>query len=223
MSGDRYADRPAGARLLLIERDAILPILRALRDDDFDRPTALPGWSVRDVLAHCAAALTMTTDGTAHGYSPAENQRDVDERRPWPIERLLDELVSGYDGAAGAIAAADGRLDLLALGEWTHGGDVREALGLPDAYASDGVDDALSLFESASRLRRFGIPPTTVHLPDRQLLLGPVDAVSGDGSPHDVTLVTDAPTLVRMLTGRLRDPAQHFLHGAELARYVMFH
>jgi uncharacterized protein (TIGR03083 family) len=223
MSTDRYTDRPAGARLLLIERDAILPILRALRDDDFDRPTALPGWSVRDVLAHCAAALTMTTKGTAHGYSPAENQRDVDERRPWPIGRLLGELASGYDGAAGAIAAADGRLDLLALGEWTHGGDVREALGLPDAYASAGVDDALSLFENASRLRRFGIPPTSVELPDRRLLLGPVDVESGDGSSHNATLIVDVATLVRMLTGRVRDPTRHFLYGAELAQYVMFH
>jgi uncharacterized protein (TIGR03083 family) len=229
VTADRYADRPAGARLLLIERDSILPILRALPDEDFDRPTALPGWSVRDVLAHCAAALTMTANGTGHGYTPAENQRDVDERRPWPIGQLLDELTSGYDGAAEMIAAADGRLDLLALGEWTHGGDVREALGIPDAYASAGVEEALPLFERLSRRPRFDIPPTNVRLPDRRLRLGPADAgsddVSSDGDPDGsrcVTLQTDVVTLVRMLTGRSPSPDRYRLDGAESAQYAMF-
>lgn len=59
-----------GARLLLTERDAILPILRRTPPSDFDRPTILPGWSVRDVLAHCAAALGMAAAGTSHGFSP---------------------------------------------------------------------------------------------------------------------------------------------------------
>ena len=215
-----YAERPAGARLLLIERDAILPILRELPDDDFDRPTALPGWSVRDVLAHCAAALTMTARGTAHGYTPAENQQDVDERRQWPIGRLLDELTSGYDGAAERIAAASGRLDLLALGEWTHGGDVREALGRPDAYASEGIEDALALFERLSRLARFEIPPTEVRLPDRVLHLGPPQ--SSEGSSSNATLVAEVTTVIRMLAGRFRAADRYYLYGAEPAQYAMF-
>jgi len=45
----RDPDRPA--RLLRSEHDALLPILRRTPDPDFDRPTACPGWSVRDVLA----------------------------------------------------------------------------------------------------------------------------------------------------------------------------
>jgi hypothetical protein len=84
----------------------------------------LPGWSVRDVLAHCAPALGTAAAGTSPGFSPEENQRDVDERKPLPIQDVLDELEARY--AAAAIAMAEGRLDGLALGEWLHGGDVRD-------------------------------------------------------------------------------------------------
>jgi hypothetical protein len=50
----RDPERPA--RLLRAEHDALLPILRRAAGPAFDRPTACPGWSVRDVLAHCGAA-----------------------------------------------------------------------------------------------------------------------------------------------------------------------
>ena len=48
-------------RLLSVERDALLPLLRARGDGDFTLPvTACPGWTVRDVLAHCSAALARS-------------------------------------------------------------------------------------------------------------------------------------------------------------------
>ena len=55
-TADRDPQRPA--RLLRTEYDALLPILQRTPEPAFDRPTACPGWSVRDVLAHCGAALT---------------------------------------------------------------------------------------------------------------------------------------------------------------------
>ncbi|MGH8965012.1 MAG: maleylpyruvate isomerase family mycothiol-dependent enzyme, partial [Actinomycetes bacterium] len=112
------------ARLLLTERDALLPLLRRTSADAFDRPTVCTDWSVRDVIAHCASALIRVATGTAHGFSPAENQADVDERRPWPIADVLAELEHAYELGAQSDAVA-----LLALGEWVHGGDIREALG----------------------------------------------------------------------------------------------
>jgi len=229
---------------LLVERDALLPILRALLADDFDRSTSLPGWSIRDVLAHCAAAMTMASSGTMHGFTPAENQRDVDARRGWPIPTLLTELAGGYEGTAAAIARANGRLDGLALGEWTHGGDVREALGRPDAYASEGLDDALTLAERLSSRPRSSIPRTDVRLRDRVLRLGPVDDASAttdstgatgasdttdatstseaEGATGVATLETDAATFVRLLTGRSPDSTRYRLSGADPSRYVMF-
>lgn len=166
------------------------------------------------MLAHCAAALGMAAAGTGHGFSPAENQRDVDERKPWPIRHVLDELEANYAGGASAIAMAGGKLDGLALGEWLHGGDVRDALGIEAAYASDGLDDALTLVEELSRRPRSTMPRTSVRLPTQTLQLG--------REPCDATLETDAATLVRLLGGRQPEPGRYRLIGAEPSRYVMF-
>jgi uncharacterized protein (TIGR03083 family) len=203
------------ARLLLAEQAALLPILRAATPAEFDLPTCLPGWSVRDVLAHCAAAFTMTATRSWHGFSPAENQRDVDARRDWPISTLLDELDSGYRVTADAATAAGGRLDGLALGEWVHGGDVRSALGRPDAYASEGAEDALVLLIERAGLLDQGVPRTTVSLADgRTLTLGTAEPPA--------TLTTDLATLVRLCAGRDPDAAAYTLTGAEPDAYRLF-
>lgn len=203
------------ARLLLAEQAALLPILRAATPAEFDLPTCLPGWSVRDVLAHCAAAFTMTATRSWHGFSPAENQRDVDARRDWPIAKLLDELDNGYQVTAEAATAAGGRLNGLALGEWVHGGDVRSALGLPDAYASEGAEDALVLLVERAGLSGRDVPRTVVSLSDgRTRTLGTAEPPA--------TLATDLATLVRLCAGRDPDPAAYTLAGAEPNAYRLF-
>jgi len=121
---------------------------------------------VRDVLAHCSAALTLTAAGTMHSGSPEENQVDVDHRRDWPVARLLDELASGYESCAAAVDAAGGAYDGVALGEWVHGGDVRHAWGIDGAWASDGVDDALAVLVARSRRPGSRLPATAVTLTD---------------------------------------------------------
>lgn len=202
-------------RLLLTERDALLPILRSRPDVDFDLPTVLPGWSVRDVLAHCSAALNLIGTDAAHSFSPADNQVDVDHRRDWSLPRLLDELTTGYDAGAAAIEAAGGRLDGVALGEWTHGGDVRDAWGIADAYCSGGVDDALEMLARFSRGRSSQLPATAVTLTDRgELRLGRDEPVA--------TLSTDTATFVRMFTGRCPDASRFVLTGADASSYVVF-
>jgi uncharacterized protein (TIGR03083 family) len=207
-------DPERAARLLLRERDAVLPLLTALGDGEADRPTVLPGWSVRDVVAHCAAAMSLVGRGESSGWSAEENQRDVDVRREWPFEQVLAELSAGYEAAARAVAGAGGALDGLALGEWVHGGDIRDALGAPDAYASDGVEDALELIEQRSRLPRFSVPPTTVELPDRELVLG--------HPPATARLTADAATLVRLCAGRSPNPARYSLRGAAPEELLLF-
>jgi hypothetical protein len=102
---------------------------------------------VRDVLAHCGAALTRV-------ITPELNEIDVAERREWPLPELLRELADGYLRAGPVIGAAGGRLDVIALGEWLHGGDVRAALGESLAYASDGFDDACVLLGDWTRRRQ---------------------------------------------------------------------
>lgn len=201
--------RPA-AELLLIEAAAIEPILRAAPAANFARSTICDGWSVHDVIAHCAAALTRTATGDLHDFSPENNQADVAARRGHSVSQLLDELVTGYEGAAAAIDKAGGILDGVGLGEWMHGGDIREALGVPGAYESEGIDLALGLL--VERSQRMEKPGIRVRLPGQVLHFGT--------GAHAGTLETDRATLVRICGGRAPDPARIRIEG-ELAVAAM--
>jgi uncharacterized protein (TIGR03083 family) len=209
----RDPQRPA--RLLRAEHDALLPTLRQTPEEAFGNPTACPGWSVRDVLAHCAAALTRVATGTLHAFTPELNEIDVTQRRDWPLPRLLSELERGYLEAGPVIAEAAGRLDPIALGEWIHGGDVRGALDEPLAYESDGFEDACALLAEWTRRRK--VPLTEVDLPGTALRLG----VPVPGRP-EATLVTDRATLMRLFAGRPTEPAEYRLTGAVPEELVVF-
>ncbi len=209
----RDPQRPA--RLLRTEHDALLPILRQTPEEAFGVATTCPGWSVRDVLAHCAAALTMVATGTPHAFTPELNEIDVAQRRDWPLPRLLAELERGYLEAGPVIGEAGGRLDPIALGEWIHGGDVRGALGEPLAYESDGFEDACALLADWTRRRK--VPLIEVALPGAALQLG----VSEPGRPP-ATLVTGRATLMRLFAGRPTEPAEYELTGAAPEELVVF-
>jgi uncharacterized protein (TIGR03083 family) len=201
------------ARLLLLEAAAIEPILQSLAGDQFELPTVCDGWSVRDVLAHCGAALTRTATGDLHTFSAEENQTDVEDRRDRPIADVVEELINGYLSAAAVIEGADGTLDGIALGEWMHGGDVRDALSLPGAYASEGIGLALELL--VERSRRMGKPAVEVNLPDRSLDFGSGAAMGA--------LTTDVETFVRICGGRRPDPGRYTIDGdVDIADLVLF-
>jgi hypothetical protein len=125
------------------------------------------------------------------------------------------ELEQGYTAAAPALIAAGGKLDGVVLGEWVHGGDVRDALGEPGAYESDGVEDALVLL--VERSRRRAVPAALVRLPDRELRLGPAEDAA-----QLAELVTDVATLVRLCSDRHPDSARCRLDGADPAHYHLF-
>jgi uncharacterized protein (TIGR03083 family) len=209
----RDPNRPA--RLLRAEHDALLPILRRTPEAKFGNPTACPGWSVRDVLAHCSSALHRTITGDLHAFTPEQNEVDVAERRPWPLQDVLSELATGYLNAGEPIASADGRLDGIALGEWIHGGDVRDALGEPSAYASEGYDDACALL--VERTRRRAIPLVEVQINEFRLVLG---AATPDRQP--ATLHTDRSTLMRLVSGRPAEPTEYELVGATAGELLVF-
>ncbi|MFC9278252.1 maleylpyruvate isomerase family mycothiol-dependent enzyme [Streptomyces collinus] len=199
-------------RLLAVERDALIPLLRARPDTDFALPAAAcPGWSVRDVLAHCSAALTRVVERRyeADVFSPAANDRDIAERAGWTNAQVVDELERGMTGAGPVIARADGVLDMIALGEWVHAGDVRDALGEAGAYAGAALPDALTLLVRVTREKE--------HLPlhadlddlDEPLRLGAPAA----GAPP-ARYIGDAATLVRLYAGRPSNGAGYELAGA---------
>ncbi len=207
-------------RLLSVERDALLPLLRARGEGDFASPVAAcPGWTVRDVLAHCSAALSRVVESRYDKdvFSPASNQRDIDERAGWTITEILDELDRGMTEAGPVIAKAGGPLDGLALGEWVHAGDVRVALGEPGAYAGAGLPFALALLAQVTSER--GHLPLHADLDDADepVRLGDV---SGERPP--ARFIGDGPTLVRLYAGRPVDGVSYELAGADAAELNIF-
>ncbi|MEU6476230.1 maleylpyruvate isomerase family mycothiol-dependent enzyme [Streptomyces sp. NPDC047017] len=208
-------------RLLTGERDALIPLLRSRPEADFALPTAgCPGWTVRDVLAHCCAVLARVVENRFEEgvFSPGSNDRDIAERAGWTHTRVVDELERRMTEAGPVIAAAGGALDGIALGEWVHAGDVREALDTPGAYAGAGLPYALPLLARFTRER--GHLPLHADLDDVDdpLRLGDL---SGERTP--ARYIGDAATLVRLYAGRPVPAAAGFeLAGAERAELNIF-
>ncbi|MGW3095477.1 maleylpyruvate isomerase family mycothiol-dependent enzyme [Streptomyces sp. NPDC001102] len=208
-------------RLLAAERDALVPLLRARPDADFALPTAgCPGWTVRDVLAHCSSALMRVVESRFEKgvFSPEANDRDIAERAAWSNQQVVDELERGMTEAGPAIARAGGILDMVALGEWVHAGDVREVWGEPGAYAGAGLPDALTLLARITREK--GRVPLHADLEDvdEPLLLG---EVSGERTP--ARFIGGAATLVRLYAGRpVPKETSYELVGAEAGDLNIF-
>ena len=81
--------------------DRALALCLELDPDDWDRPTDLPGWTVRDVLAHLAHIETVLADGdpdadesSAGGREvfPEWTNRGVEARRGTSPDALRAEL-----------------------------------------------------------------------------------------------------------------------------------
>lgn len=204
-------DAELSGRLLEVERDALLPLLRSRPEADFALRTACPGWTVRDVLAHCGAALTRVVEGRLGegSFTPEDNAKDVAERADWPLGRVLDELERGMTDAGPAIASAGGALDGVALSEWMHGGDVRDAWGEPGAYGGAGLPHALPLLARATHRREHLALHADLDDQDEPLLLG---APSGDGPP--ARYLGSAATLIRLYAGRPLVGTRYELVGA---------
>ncbi|MEV5733747.1 maleylpyruvate isomerase family mycothiol-dependent enzyme [Streptomyces sp. NPDC014940] len=207
-------------RLLAAERDVLIPLLRARADADFALPTlACPGWTVRDVLAHCSAALTRVVQSRFEKgvFSPESNDRDIAERARWTNAQVVDELERGMAEAGPVIAKAGGVLDMVALGEWVHAGDVREVLGEPGAYAGAGLPDALALLAQVTRDKEHLSLHADLDDMDEPLRLG---AVAADAPP--ARYIGDAPTLVRLYSGRPLSGAGYELAGAREGELNIF-
>ncbi|CAM5336969.1 maleylpyruvate isomerase family mycothiol-dependent enzyme [Streptomyces narbonensis] len=200
-------------RLLRTERDLLMPLLRRTPEEAYELRTACPGWTARQVLAHCGAALVrIVEDRLEEGvFLPEANACDVAERDDWPLARILDELERGLTEAGPVIAdREDGRLDAVALGEWVHAGDVREAFGEPGAYCGESLDLALPLLSVTSRRRE--TPRLVGVLADRgdhPVALG--NAM--EGRP-EARFHGDAATLIRIYAGRPLVRTRYELTGA---------
>ncbi|MCY0928830.1 maleylpyruvate isomerase family mycothiol-dependent enzyme [Streptomyces sp. H27-H1] len=198
-------------RLLRTERDALMPLLRRTPPEAYAQRTACPGWTARQVLAHCAAALVRIVEGRLEEgvFLPEANAADVAEREDWPLPRILDELERGLTEAGREIAAGDGTLDAVALGEWVHAGDVRDAFGEPGAYGGDSLTLALPLLRITSRKRE--TPRLVAQVAGLEGLLSFGNEVQGRPAAR---FHGDAATLVRIYSGRSLVATRYELTGA---------
>jgi uncharacterized protein (TIGR03083 family) len=207
--------------LLLAERDQLLPLLRHTHLLDFDRLTVCDLWSVRDIVAHCSAVMIRAAKGSSTGYTPADNQHDVDERKAWTIAELLAELESGFDLAAQQDAPQQVPHG-VALGVWVHGGDIREALSVHGAYTHAGLAPALALLVERSIAR--GVPAVDVTLTDAvDHGLDGAQVSLGDPRVEPVGwLRTDTAGLFRLVAGRRTELVERDLVGVRVGQLLMF-
>jgi len=90
------------------ERAEILALANSLSDEEWMRPSACPGWTIRDVFGHMACTLHGVIDpaflpdsskGTEAGMEP-----QVAERRNWPVAQVVEEYETYSDQAANVFA-----------------------------------------------------------------------------------------------------------------------
>lgn len=141
---------------LVAETEDLVPRLRAISEDDWDRPTPAPGWAVRDQVSHLAAvdetAVRAATDPDGYAAEAARRRADPSSA-PDPLARGRDvpgadvlrwfedaratmlDVFRGLDPKAripwagpsmSAVSFATARL----METWAHGQDVVDALAL---------------------------------------------------------------------------------------------
>lgn len=201
------------ARLLQTESIEIVPILESLDSQDFNRPTVCDLWSVRDVIAHCAAVLHDLGMGEPGDFTPEANQRGVDLRSTWSLTDLITDLSSGYEAAIHTIDTTPDRFDGIARGEWLHGGDIRDALDMSDAYTSAGVEIAVDLFHDRSTEMKKRAIVTRVD--------GTLRQFGADTDPVG-RLATDTETFVRLCGNRRPDPSRWTGDGVEAGDFNLY-
>ena len=100
---------------------ALDELCSSLRPEEWERQTDCPGWSVKDNLSHVIGTESMLLGRPAPEHDPGEkawvrnpiganNEVQVDYRRPWPPEKVLEEfreVAAERMKALGAMSEAD--------------------------------------------------------------------------------------------------------------------
>jgi uncharacterized protein (TIGR03083 family) len=173
-------DRDRIVAVLDEQFDAILALTGDLDDGDWDRPTACPGWSVKDNVSHVVGTESMLLgrdnpevdlpDELAHVRNDIGrfNEAWVQWYRPRPPADVVADLRQVIDERRRALAGMDqaafdqesftpagpdtyGRfMRIRVMDMWTHEQDIREAVGRPGHL--DGRAPATALDEVSAAL-----------------------------------------------------------------------
>jgi uncharacterized protein (TIGR03083 family) len=123
-------------------RRRVCDLVRKADEPELERlAPAAPEWRVRDLVAHLSGITADINAGNLDGVgTDAWTARQVDTRRDWSIDRILDE----WDTEAPKVEAVMASLPEVALGQMTtdaatHEHDIRGALGRSGGRDSDAV------------------------------------------------------------------------------------
>jgi hypothetical protein len=123
-------------------RGRVCNIVRETGDEQLEQiAPAVPEWRVRDIVAHLSGITADVNAGNLDGVATdAWTARQVDARRGWAIDRLLDE----WDSEGTKVEAVMPRLPEVAVGQMvsdaaTHEHDIRGGLDRPGARDSDAM------------------------------------------------------------------------------------
>ena len=161
---------------------AVIDLGHSCSDADFDRPTAAPGWTVKDQVSHVAGLESWMRTGTqprldVHDYPHVRNELGrftevaVEQRRRVRGDKVVAELETLLAQRMEDLTAPDvdpTRVVRTTIGDrsladalkvrtfdiWTHEQDIRQALGRPGDLDSGGAAVFMDLL--------FGVLPRVV-------------------------------------------------------------
>jgi uncharacterized protein (TIGR03083 family) len=123
-------------------RGRVSDLVRDADDEQLERfAPAAPEWRVRDVVAHLSGITADINAGNLDGVATDSwTARQVDARRDWSIEQVLDE----WDTEAAKVEPLMSSLPDVAMGQMTtdaatHEQDIRGALERPGARDCDAI------------------------------------------------------------------------------------
>ena len=123
-------------------RSRVSDLVREADDEQLERRApAAPEWRVRDLVAHLSGITADINAGNLDGVATdAWTARQVDARRDWSIEQLLEE----WDTEAAKVEAVMSSLPEVAVGQMTtdaatHEQDIRGGLERPGARDCDAL------------------------------------------------------------------------------------
>lgn len=171
----------------------LLAVLRDLAPQEWDRPTDLPGWRVREILAH----LAHLESEVAGMEQPAGGRAEVEARRNQPMPTVVTEA---------GVVAREGRSPAELLEELetacARRAEVLEALDLSDPKApAPGLPGQLG-WDQRTLLRNRPID-FWVHEQDVRRATGRPMTTSGVGAAHVADVMAAAfPFSLRGLPAR---------------------
>ncbi|MGY6501358.1 MAG: maleylpyruvate isomerase family mycothiol-dependent enzyme [Acidimicrobiales bacterium] len=164
---------------------------------------ALPGWTVRDTIAHLAGLAAEVNAGALSGVPDDDaTARQVEARADHSLSAILDEWDAEGPVLEENLAAMGRSAPIqVVIDVWSHEIDVRSALGVavPDGAMAERLMRRAVRVGLGRSWAADGVPPLCVVTEDDRWVIGGEDPVG--------TLTTTWFELGRVMLGR-RSPAQ---------------